>query len=88
MNAEGADVLTWLDDQLTEAREAAAKAVGRATALVELRSMVFALAAREGVHELTVSELLAAADGESELARLTALCQRATEPNQEMNHAA
>lgn len=83
------DVLRWLEDALAEARDVAAAAVDRATALVELRSLALERAAVLGVTVLTLEQLQAGFENEKTRARFLAVARRATtDAEQEADRAA
>ena len=82
------DLLTWCEDALAEARDVAAAAVDRATALAELRSLALERAAVLGVTVLTLEQLRAGFEDEETRARFTALARRATTDERETDRAA
>ncbi len=71
------DIITWAEESLVNARRAAAAAVDRAEALVELRSLAFELAQRIGATHLSLEAAEGALEDEHERARYQALCRRA-----------
>jgi len=75
------DVLTWLDEQVQDARDALVALVDRTDALVELRHVAVAASVLVNQTVLTVDELIASPTDETQRARLLALIDRATEPD-------
>lgn len=71
------DVLDHLEGVLAEARDQAARAVDRADAAAELRSMALRFAAERGSTTLAAEDLWRCPHGEEETARLRALIDRA-----------
>jgi len=71
------DVLDHLEEVLAEARAHAARAVDRADAAAELRSLALRFAAERGVTTLAAEELWRCPKDEEETARLRALIGRA-----------
>lgn len=80
MNREH-DVLLWVEDRLQQAREAAAHWIDRAEALRELRSIADSAAAGLNQTHLSPDHLWRWPGSEEQRARLVALVNRATEPN-------
>lgn len=70
------DVLAWVEEQLGEARAAAARAYDRQDALEELRGLLYGFAAERRAVTLTPAEMWRAPASSEQRAQLGALIDR------------
>lgn len=83
MNGKQVDVLSWLDEEIAEARARLAAQLDRTNALVDFRSLALAIANREEAVALTADALFSAVVDEEEGAALRSLANRFTVPKED-----
>ena len=81
------DILRWTEEELVVARAAAAAAVDRAEALVELRGLLLERAAELGTVTLTAEQFEDGLSDEEKRAQFTAIARRAADPEETPNAA-